>query len=688
MRDAAPAPRRWARSRAESVALLEIWALCGLAIAQPVLDATGRAPDFFLFHGAGAVEIMAMVAIVVGAPPLALWALAALTGLAGPRVRRYAQVGLVGALTAALAIQAGKALLPLRGALLVAATVAVGAAVAAAYARWSAVSRLLRLAAVGPLVFVLLFVFASPTAPLLVGGGRAASGAGRSVGAHPPIVMIIFDEFAQTSLLDDRGALDARRFPHFARLAAGATWYRNATTVSHLTAYAVPSMLTGRYPLRKAAPHYTQYPDNLFTLLGGAYRVRAQESILHLCPPDVCASPQERRVALPELLDGGVTVLGDLLAPRDSRRDPSADFDEPTAAQAEAAQRAPVAAPQATDERFGWAQLKKNQPARFEKFLSTLRPADRPTLHFLHLLIPHRPLRYLGSGARYHPWPTVPRQEPWRSQLHRQRHLAQVEYADRLLGVTLDALRARGLYDDALLVVTADHGVAYTPGTNLRRLSPGGGNGPELGWVPLFIKTPGQTAGRVDFRNWLQVDLLPTVADHAGVQVPWRTDGIAATRQLRESAEKPFFVDPGDRGALDAARGLAAVRGGPDLVPGLPPAPLPSLVGRRVADLRVTGGGPRATVPGLDRFRAVDPVHGVVPAVVSGDLPPEVPAGANLAIAVNGVVAAVVPVLRPERGQPRFAGLVADGGLFRPGANRLELFLVGGDGPHLRRLRL
>ena len=39
-----------------------------------------------------------------------------------------------------------------------------------------------------------------------------------------------------------------------------------------------------------------------------------------------------------------------------------------------------------------------------------------------------------------------------------QRHLLQAQYADRLVGELLDGLRAEGLYDDSLVIVTADHG--------------------------------------------------------------------------------------------------------------------------------------------------------------------------------------------------------------------------------------
>ena len=48
-----------------------------------------------------------------------------------------------------------------------------------------------------------------------------------------------------------------------------------------------------------------------------------------------------------------------------------------------------------------WKKLKANQPERFQRFLAGLRPSDRPTLNFLHLLLPHHPWRYLPSGSTH-----------------------------------------------------------------------------------------------------------------------------------------------------------------------------------------------------------------------------------------------------------------------------------------------
>jgi hypothetical protein len=68
-------------------------------------------------------------------------------------------------------------------------------------------------------------------------------------------------------------------------------------------------------------------------------------------------------------------------------------------------------------------------------------------------------------------------------------------------------------------------------------------------------------------------------------------------------------------------------------------------------------------------------------------VPAAVPDGTMLAVAVNGTVGAVVPVVPPDRGGRRFAALLPDDRLFTAGANRLDVYRVGADGA-LRRLAL
>ncbi|MEU8191243.1 sulfatase-like hydrolase/transferase, partial [Micromonospora carbonacea] len=488
-------------------------------------------------------------------------------------------------------------------------------------------------------------------------------------GGHPPVVMLILDELPLVSLLGPDGRIDAARYPHFAELAGGSTWYRDATGVSGWTPYALPAMLTGRYPAKPVAPHYSQYPDNLFTALGGLYDIRAEESITRLCPPSRCDQPASPRQGLGTLVRESGKLLGQVAAPVDSHVDPEESYREQTAAEAGLDAAEPVPA----DPKFRWDRLNANQPARFASFLAGLRPGDRPTLHFLHLLMPHAPWQFLPSGARYAAPEDLPNDGAGWVELARRRHLAQLEYTDRLIGETLRTLRATGLYDRALLVVTADHGVSFDNGAQGRGLDAIRAAAGQVAWVPMFVKEPGQRAGRVDDRNWEHVDLLPTVADYAHVRIPWRVDGNSARQAPRGRTDKRFYDRPGEP---------VTITGG---VPAPPPLPKPHpLVGTTVGE-RPAGGSAR--VADLAAFRAVDPDTGELPALVWGTVGASVPDGTLLAVAVNGRIGAVVPVVPPDAGGRRFAAFLTDDRLFRAGDNRVDLYRIGPDG-ELRHLSI
>ncbi|HEX7181648.1 MAG TPA: sulfatase [Thermoanaerobaculia bacterium] len=107
---------------------------------------------------------------------------------------------------------------------------------------------------------------------------------------------------------------------------------------------------------------------------------------------------------------------------------------------------------------------------------------------------------------------------------------AEVASNDRSFGVLVDALRARGLYDDALILFVADHGEEFDDhgefghGHNFFR---------ETLSVPLIVKKPHQTRGeRVD-RIAQHADLMPTLLGIAGVRPP---DGLHGADLFRPAA--------------------------------------------------------------------------------------------------------------------------------------------------------
>ncbi len=96
---------------------------------------------------------------------------------------------------------------------------------------------------------------------------------------------------------------------------------------------------------------------------------------------------------------------------------------------------------------------------------------------------------------------------------------SEIRFTDEHLGRLLTWLRDEDLYDDALIVIVADHGEEF-----LERGDHWIGHTKtvyqELIHVPLMIKLPHQAEGRI-VEDWVTlVDLMPTVVDYAGLEVP------------------------------------------------------------------------------------------------------------------------------------------------------------------------
>jgi hypothetical protein len=341
---------RWGRLRSlagrELWAFLDLLALAGFVVAQPLLDVLGKSPDFLLFRQADARDIVALAVAITLAPPVALWALEVLTGLAGRRARQGVHVVLVAGLLGLLGLEAAKKLTPLRGPALLAAGVAVAAGGGLLYASRPAVRLWLRFLYPAPVVFLLAFLLLSPAAELLRPPPAAASTpavtAGRDVEAGP-IVMLLMDEFPLKTLLDHHGRIDQRLYPNIAKLAGASDWYRNATATIGMTGWALPSILTGRYPATNRLPVASQFPDNLFTLLGNSYHYKMHvfEGMSQLCPPATC--PDAKRSGGGTALGGGqaeggfrgvlrdsATVLGQIVSTWDAATDPTATMEDAT----------------------------------------------------------------------------------------------------------------------------------------------------------------------------------------------------------------------------------------------------------------------------------------------------------------------------------------------------------------------
>jgi Sulfatase len=707
----------WSIVKRQLWMFLELFALTGFVVAQPLLDVIGRSPDFFLFRQADSRDIVLLAVAIILVPPLVLWGIAVPAELLGRPAQRVVRLVLVAGLLGLLGLEVAKKLVPLRGPALAVVGVLVGLCGGLLHVRRPAFRVWLRFLWPAPIVFLLVFLLLSPTGQLLKPPpARAAAVSGLAQNGKPgPIVMVFMDEFPLTSLLDRRGHIDRRVYPNFARLAADSTWYRNATGVSGLTGWAVPSMLTGRYPAEDLVPIASQYPNNLFTLLGQSYhyRMRVFEGMSQLCPPITCPDAKPTgdnggsggsggalggQGGFRRVLRDSAGVWTQIVSTQEPTTDPTATLEEATVDPGgSAADLAPSADPARRREIF----KRYKRGISFHRFLSSIRrptDPDKPAMYFVHVLMPHQPWKYLPSGLTYpertfgEPLASNGRwvSEPWPVQTAHHRHLLQAAIADRMIGDLIKRLRDAGIYDRSLLLVTADHGMAFNPGEPARASVTSTTAAPVL-WVPLFIKRPGQRAPSTTDINWEHVDLVPTIADIMGFRVPWSMEGVSwadPSVARRPRTQKWFYPRPGIRQVLPGPTSNATlVQGVTDRL--LRPqdgylgwfkfGPHADLVGRRVANLTVAGGGGTARVIGLDDYRRVDPSSGAVPAHVAGQLigtTPGTPPRPAIAVAINGVVGGVSETFASGGSPPMWFSAMVPDTLLRPGDNQLRLFLL------------
>jgi Sulfatase len=511
--------------RERAAHLLGLWAV---AVAQPLFDLLGRNPEFFAAHGAGRVEIVVFALALILVPPALLVGVELAAGTISNRATGGLHLGFVAALAGLVALQVAKRLDVSDAIVLTFAGVAAVAAVLV-YAALAPFRAFLTVLAAAPVAFLGLFLAASPTARL-VWEGEARAQVAPIAPARTPVVLLVLDELPLNSILDAEGRVDAVRYPGFGELAREADWFPNATAAHEGTLWAVPAILTGRVPRPDRLPRFEDHPRNLFTLLGRRYRIEASEQSTTLCPPSLCrdrAGPVGRLRSLTE--DSGVVYLH-------------------TALPRTLAQRLPPV----TEGWGGFLTGSDAEPARFDRFVSELEPSTDPTLHYGHFLLPHSPWRHLPSGESYDLRPPAvlwSRDEIWANDAGLvvqsfQRHLLQTAYVDSLVGRLLRRLRSSGLYDRCLLVVVADHGISFRSGGKRRPVSRA--NLADIAFVPLFVKRPGQRAGRVLPRHVRTVDLLPTIADVLGIDVGWPFDGRSAYAAGAGPARVAVRKDAGD----------------------------------------------------------------------------------------------------------------------------------------------
>lgn len=184
------------------------------------------------------------------------------------------------------------------------------------------------------------------------------------------------------------------------------------------------------------------------------------------------------------------------------------------------------------------------------------RPAEQPFFLYVHAIDPHVPYRPPATYLRMYD------DEPYRGPVDFSRSATlleriktgrlrlnerdrrrlealydgEVSYQDAHLSSILDGLARRGLEDDTLVVITADHGEEFWDHGSV-----GHGHNlyDELVHVPLIIRVPGLTPAprRVDGAVGL-VDVPPTILEALGEPIPDDMSGRSLWGALMQGNEE------------------------------------------------------------------------------------------------------------------------------------------------------
>jgi hypothetical protein len=336
------------------------------------------------------------------------------------------------------------------------------------------------------------------------------------------------------------------------------------------------------------------------------------------------------------------------------------------------------------------------QGAIIEDLIESAATPGEARLSFAHVVLPHFPWQMTPSGLRYtsrSDLPSFTERTEWPDddfavRQAQQQHLLQVGYADTLIGQLIDRMQEAGTWDDALVVVAADHGVSFIPGGPQR--APTEANQDEIYRVPLFVKAPGQADGETNDDNVELVDVLPTTVDALELRVDWEFDGRSLLADSEPPAEKAVFGNVGPSTLSLETDGLLDVVERNDERFGLDPAwrgvyavgRLGEHVGSPVSELAVGGTSPlRWSLDQREDLARVDLASGFVPILVSGTLrsPAGQPTPDELLIAVNGTVAGVAGDLQRSGDRSTFSALLAEPTV-RDGPNTIQVLAPRGQG--------
>jgi len=197
-----------------------------------------------------------------------------------------------------------------------------------------------------------------------------------------------------------------------------------------------------------------------------------------------------------------------------------------------------ISSPYVTKEAISF--LRKSQKQPFYIFLHYFDPHYNYVLHKQYDYYPD----YRGSVKSDHPMIDLWHELHELSQDDIRYLLAlydsEIAFNDEYIGKLLDELKKQGLYENSIIIVTADHGEEFL----------------ERGWlghtitlheemlhVPLIMKFPGSVARVISSPVGL-IDIVPTIYQYMGLKMPDGLEGKALDLNRGDSiANRPIFTE-------------------------------------------------------------------------------------------------------------------------------------------------
>ena len=664
--------------------------------SQPLLDLLGRNPEFFIARGFTPLDVtlfplltMTLLALLA-LPVLALRWIGPASGGAGHAV-------VLGVLFTMLIASTWVAVFGSNSPaiLFIIAAVSIGALLAFAYVRFQLARAIVGYAAWALLAFAAWFLVMTPAGEFAFASSGDLPRTGE-IGNPVPIVLLIFDEFPVATIIDSEGNLLTDLFPSFSELASDGVWYRNGVGVRQQSEEAIPTILSGLGAGADSIPTSSDHPLTLFTLLSDTYDIAAVETVTDLCPVFVCSNSSRKIEPFGErwgsLAADLSVVYGHLTLPR-SVSDSLPAIDRTWGNFATGAR---------SDfdiiDRF-LAGVDADRRLEVDRLLATFEfNGPEPAFRFAHFLYPHHPWEVTADGQRTGTGSSPGGEgagwsdDEWLVAQGYQRHIIQAQYADTILGDVMERMKAEGIYDDSMLIVLADHGITIEPGVENQRLITSGTVG-TIAAVPIFVKYPsghpGIAPGVIDDVRAETVDLVPTVADVIGLELPWDVDGLSLLDPAR--ALRTDSVMLGRKGpvrfGIDGSEKLEAAAAKEVWFPGgdpwaLTPPGWPEWLGLSLSDM-ATVDVPEVsvTVNQQDLLESLPPEPDTLPVYLSGEIVLDRTATGEevLVVSADGIVVAVTRVFEPEGPSARFEVLIPPS-VLHTGENDVVVWLAD-DGP-------